>query len=100
MRSPALREPSLASGDGAPLLSAFIFQIDADQCPSLLCKVAGQVAQRGITASELRMISSQRECHVCLVIDEIEPHAASVLAEKFRAFIQVRSVKLEPVAIT
>lgn len=70
------------------------FVIGADHCPSLICRIAGFVAQRGLIPSSLIFKNRSHRCEIDLFIDDIEFQDAKILAAKFATIIPVRDVDL------
>ena len=73
--------------------------IDADSSADLLCRLLGLFAQRDLAAPGMAVAIDGRQMTVTLDLAGLDPHAASLLAEKMARCIGVAAVTVDGVPL-
>jgi hypothetical protein len=71
------------------------FDVRADRDPNVACRVLGHFAQLGLTPSRVQISTFDDELRLRVLQPDLGEHAAEVIAEKLRALVRVRAVRLE-----
>ncbi len=72
-----------------------VFVVTADRCPQILCRLLGLVAQQNQILGRVDAITTRNIFRVTFCVPEMEARHATIIAEKMRQFIGVRTVKLQ-----
>ena len=70
------------------------FTISAFDCPQLLCRVLGYVAQQGRYVDAIVGVREADRLRILISLSAIDGGRAELLAQKFRALIDVDEVQL------
>jgi hypothetical protein len=73
--------------------------IEADSSADLLCRLLGLFAQRDLAAPGMAVAIDGRQMTVTLDLAGLDPHAASLLAEKMARCIGVAAVTVDGVPL-
>jgi acetolactate synthase regulatory subunit len=78
----------------AQQVSDATFAITTEHCPQILCRLLGMIAQQGRLVERIEARRRPKYLHVHLSIAGMDAHSATIVAEKMRSLVPVRSVKL------
>ena len=70
------------------------FVVTTDRCPQVLGRLLGLVSQQGRMIARLDAVDTRRILRVTLSVAEIDARHATIIAEKMRQFVTVRTVRL------
>jgi len=76
-----------------PLADA-VFVVTAERCPQILCRLLGLVAQQDRMVARVDALDTRRILRVELSVTDIDARSATILAEKMRQLVRVRTVRL------
>jgi len=77
-----------------PLPPGAVFVVTAERCPQILCRLLCVVAQQDRMVARVDARDTRRILRVELAVADIDARIATILAEKMRQLVRVRTVRL------
>ena len=71
--------------------------VSAAPCPQVLLRVLGLFAQQDLLLDHIDASRTRRSLRITISVSDLEPHRATIIAEKMRQVVRVRSVRLTTV---